>query len=54
MIYACLHDWEIQETIQFATASSCLKHTIEGDYNLISLNEVLALANGDSSGQIQR
>lgn len=40
--------------IEFAVAASALKHTILGDYNLVSENEVLALLNGDKSGRVQR
>ena len=43
-----------QETIEFAVAASCLKHSIEGDYNMVSMDEVLKLAGGDGSGRVQR
>lgn len=43
-----------QETIEFAVAASCLKHTIEGDMNHVSLDEVQKLAGGDGSGRVQR
>ena len=43
-----------QETIEFAVAASCLKHTIEGDFNLVSVDEVKKLAEGDGSGRVQR
>jgi 2-dehydro-3-deoxygluconokinase len=45
---------EPQEILEFAVAASCLKHTIEGDYNLVSADEVLKLAGGDGSGRVQR
>lgn len=54
LIYAMLHDFDDQKTVEFAAAASCLKHTIEDDYNLVSLNEVLTLMNGDGSGRVQR
>jgi len=38
----------------FATALSCLKHSIEGDFNLVSIDEVMTVYNGDASGRIQR
>jgi len=43
-----------QETVEFAVAASCLKHSIPGDFNLVSLEEVAALLAGNGSGRIQR
>ena len=43
-----------QDAIEFAVAASALKHSIEGDYNLVSEDEVLKLAGGDASGRVQR
>jgi 2-dehydro-3-deoxygluconokinase len=43
-----------QETLEFATAASCLKHTIHRDFNLVTLDEVRALMQGEGSGRIQR
>lgn len=54
LIYAMLQKKSPQETIDFAVAASCLKHTIEGDYNRVSVKEIEALANGDGSGRVQR
>ena len=54
MIYACMNNYAPQETIEFAVAASCLKHAVEGDYNLVSVEEVAALAGGDGSGRVQR
>lgn len=54
LIYACMNNYKPQETIEFAVAASCLKHTIEGDFNQVSVDEVLKLANGDGSGRVQR
>ena len=54
LIYALLNDYDSQSAIEFAVAASCLKHSIEGDYNLVSKKEVEALANGDASGRVQR
>ena len=42
------------EALEFAVAASALKHTINGDFNLVSAEEVEALANGDGSGRVQR
>ena len=54
LIYALLNGYQAQEAIEFATAASCLKHSIEGDYNLVSPTEVQMLVNGDKSGRVQR
>ncbi|MDR2266416.1 MAG: sugar kinase [Christensenellaceae bacterium] len=43
-----------QQVIEFATAASCLKHTIEGDFNRVSLDDVLRLIAGDGSGRVIR
>ena len=54
LIYALLNGYEAQDAIEFAVAASCLKHSIEGDYNMVSLAEVKTLAGGDASGRVQR
>lgn len=54
LIAACLKGYEPQAVIEFAVAASCLKHSIEGDYNMVSEDEVLKLAGGDASGRVQR
>lgn len=54
LIYACLNGFNSQDTIEFAAAASCLKHSIEGDFNQVSAEEVLKLAQGDGSGRVQR
>ncbi len=54
LIYASLMDYTPQGTIEFAVAASCLKHSIEGDYNMVSVEEVTKLAGGDGSGRVQR
>ena len=54
LIYALLHDYPAQSAIEFAVAASCLKHSVEGDYNMVSLDEVKKLAGGDGSGRVQR
>ena len=43
-----------QKAIDFAVAASCLKHTIYGDFNLVSVSEVENLLKGDGSGRVQR
>ena len=54
LIYSLLNNYEPQQAIEFAVAASCLKHSIEGDYNMVSLDEVMKLAKGDGSGRVQR
>ncbi len=54
LIYALSNGFDAQRAIEFAVASSCLKHTVEGDYNMVSVDEVNALANGNASGRVQR
>ena len=54
LICACLNGYDAQATIEFAVAASCLKHSIEGDFNMVSMDEVLKLAGGDGSGRVQR
>ncbi len=43
-----------EEALGFAVAASCLKHSIEGDFNLVSVDEVRKLAGGDASGRVSR
>ena len=54
LIYSYLSGFAPQRAINFAVAASCLKHSIEGDYNLVSVDEVEKLAGGDASGRVQR
>lgn len=54
LIYALLCGYENQKTIEFAVAASCLKHSIETDFNYVSVDEVTTLMNGDGSGRVQR
>ncbi len=54
LIYALLSGKDTQSAVEFAVAASALKHTIEGDYNMVSVAEVEKLAGGDGSGRIQR
>jgi 2-dehydro-3-deoxygluconokinase len=43
-----------QTALEFAAAASALKHTIRGDYNRISIDDVMTLVGGDASGRVQR
>jgi len=54
LIYSLLTGKSMQNTIEFAVAASCLKHTIEGDFNLVTVDEVEKLSDGDGSGRVQR
>ena len=52
LIYAMLDGKDAQGIIEFAVAASCLKHSIEGDYNMVSVAEVESLAGGNASGRV--
>lgn len=54
LIYSLLTEKEPQDAINFAVAASCLKHSIEQDFNLVSIAEVEALAAGNATGRVQR
>lgn len=54
LIYSSLSGMDSQSAIEFATAASCLKHSIEGDFNHASVSEVIQLAGGDGSGRVVR
>ena len=54
LIYGLNRGYTDADTLEFAVAASCLKHTIEGDFNMVSVEEVQALAGGDGSGRVQR
>ena len=54
LIYSLLSGKTSQQAIEFAVAASALKHSVEGDYNRVSVAEVEKLAGGDGSGRVQR
>lgn len=54
LIYGFINKKEPQHTLDFAVAASCLKHSIEGDFNMVTVEEVEALLKGHGSGRIQR
>jgi len=54
LIYAMLEKYGAQDAIEFAVAASCIKHTVEGDFNHATVAEVKALMGGDGSGRVQR
>ena len=43
-----------RDALEFAVAASCLKHSILGDYNRVTAQEVKSLMGGDGSGRVQR
>jgi len=55
LIYGLIHyPNDDQKALNFAVAASCLKHTIHGDFNLVSVAEVETLMGGDASGRVSR
>jgi 2-dehydro-3-deoxygluconokinase len=54
LIFAMLSGYGPAECVDFATAAACLKHSIPGDFNLCSVEEVEALLAGDAAGRIRR
>ena len=53
LIYGLTH-YDEKDALEFAVAASCLKHTIGGDYNRVSVSEVESLMKGSGSGRVQR
>lgn len=54
LIYSLVCGKNTQEAVEFAVAASALKHSVEGDFNRVSVAEVEKLALGDGSGRVQR
>lgn len=54
LIYSLSKECSPQRTIDFAVAASCLKHSIENDFNLVSEEEVMSLVSGNASGRVLR
>lgn len=54
LIYGLMNGYSDKDAVEYAVAASCLKHSIEHDFNLVSVAEVKALAAGNGSGRIQR
>ena len=54
LIYGLLTWQDDQRAIDFAAAASCLKHTISGDYNQVTVKEVESLMSGNASGRVAR
>jgi 2-dehydro-3-deoxygluconokinase len=54
LLFALISKYDAQRAVEFAVAASCLKHTIEFDYNQVTVEEVEKLMSGDGSGRVQR
>lgn len=54
LIYSLLNDKSLQEAVEFGAAASCLKQSIPGDFNHMTLAEVESLAEGSGSGRVKR
>jgi 2-dehydro-3-deoxygluconokinase len=54
LIFALRQGRSLQQALGFAVAAACLKHSIPGDFNAVSLEEVEKLISGDASGRVQR
>jgi 2-dehydro-3-deoxygluconokinase len=54
LIYGILTGMSSEDTVNFAVAASCLKHSIQGDFNLVSKAEVEALLKGDGTARVER
>lgn len=54
LIYAYLQGYDSQKTVEFANAASCLKHTVSGDFNLVTAEEVYQLAFSENGNEVQR
>ena len=54
LIYGLLNYDDMKKALEFAVAASCLKHTIIGDFNRVTVKEVETLMGGDGSGRVQR
>ncbi len=54
IIYSYLNNYDPQKMVEFANAASCLKHTVSGDFNLVTADEVTHLAFSKSGNEVQR
>jgi len=54
LIYALDKRYDSQYAVDFAAAASCLKHSVEGDFNQVSQKEAEALMSGGGSGRVKR
>ena len=54
LIYSLINNFDPQKAVEFSNAASCLKHTVSGDYNLVTVDEVMKLAFSDAGNEVQR
>ena len=54
LIVPSLEGYDAKSIIEFSVVASCLKYSVEGDFNIVSMDEELQLAGGDGSGRVQR
>ena len=54
LIYGLMTDKSLRDALEFAVGASTLKHTINGDFNLVTVKEVETLTGGDGTGRITR
>jgi 2-dehydro-3-deoxygluconokinase len=54
LIYGLKSHGDSQKALDFAVAASCLKHSIFGDVNMVTVDEVEKLMGGDASGRVSR
>lgn len=54
LIYGLITYGDDSRALEFATAASCLKHSIQGDFNRVGVGDVETLLSGDGSGRVQR
>ena len=54
LIFGLLYYENDEKALEFATAASCLKHTLKGDFNWVTISEVESLIGGDASGRVKR
>ena len=54
IIYSLINNFEPQKTVEFSNAASCLKHTVSGDFNLVTVDEVNKLAFFTAGNEVQR
>lgn len=54
IIYSFINNFNPQKAVEFANAASCLKHTVSGDFNLVTVDEVMRLAFGSTGNEVLR
>lgn len=54
IIYSLINKFQPQKAVEFSNAASCLKHTVSGDFNLVSVDEVMKLAFSASGNEVSR